>query len=94
MTLPLEYTRSVANSLPDGERIVGDWHGHSDAKGPSRADKRAWALLAEKSASPFCGLLVARNGSDWRYPKFASYLSRGDEHRVDQPELEVQRWRQ
>src|SRR5207248_3159806 len=93
-TLPLARTRSVVNALRPGEQLVGDFHTHSAAAGPSPPDKRAWARLSERAASPWCGLLVARSGRDWAYPAFASYLSRGDERRVDQPELEVQRLRQ
>jgi proteasome lid subunit RPN8/RPN11 len=93
-TLPLSRTWSVANDLRSGERVVGDFHTHSDAAAPSRADKRAWAGLSERAEAPWCGLLVARNGSDWGYPVFASYLVRGDENSIAQPELEVQRWRQ
>jgi proteasome lid subunit RPN8/RPN11 len=94
MRLPLAYTRSVVNDLRADERIVGDWHSHSDASDPSTADRRAWAGLSERAGAPWCGLLVARNGADWAYPVFASYLVRGDEQSIQQPALEVQRWRQ
>lgn len=94
MTLPFDYARVVANSLRAGERICGDFHSHSNRGGPSPADKRGWAGLSRQAATPWCGLLVARNARDWAFPVFAVYVSSGDEHRATETDLEVQRWRQ
>jgi hypothetical protein len=85
---------------PD-EAIVGVWHSHAGRPDPSRQDVLHWASearwLSKQGLSftepAYLGLVATRAGSDWAFPKFHAWLSRGDEHRADPIELEVEQWR-
>lgn len=99
LSLDLGYTRSVENACSDDEVICGLWHSHFGRPDPSRQDLVHWAgearyFRGRSFTSPlYLGLIATTAGSDWAYPRFHAWLSRGDELRADPIDLEVQRWR-
>jgi integrative and conjugative element protein (TIGR02256 family) len=94
VTLDLDYRATVANDCRAGEQILGNWHSHTDRTGPSPRDMESWAWSARKAGTGVhLGLIAYRKGSDWRYPTFTAHLSRGDNLRAQQIDLEEERWR-
>jgi proteasome lid subunit RPN8/RPN11 len=91
VTLDMGYMDSIRNALLPGERIVGDFHSHPRPSRSSAADERVWASLAKRGAGKWLGLIATRKGTDWAYPEFTAYLSRG-EARAEQIAIEEERW--